>query len=1554
MNDFFKPNKLIMKRILQISNKLLKRSLFRKGVLAFTILMSLFHNTFSQIQTVSTYPTIVADNGVTTGGVSFEIESNASVDVTGFSQTFYTSVTNVNVWYRVGGVQNVFGQAANISTASGWVLHQTNIPVTATDQTVPVQFNLTNFISVPANTPVGIFLENAPRYRTFVAGNQEIFTNGTLTIKNGTNYGYGGTVPSPTNHPRQFAGAVHYQLQVPCIDPPFTGNLVSSQLFACPNESVTLSVDTMTFGIGQTLTWQQSVDNTNWVNIPNSNSTIISVTPTTDTYYRLQVTCGSTTTSSSLFLEVGQPLAGFYTINSAFPTDLASLNFQSIGAAVSLLNCVGVSGPVVFNVVQGSGPYNEQIALNNISGASDVNTITFNGNGQTMSFTTTAALRYLFLLDGAKHITINDFVFEGTTLATNFFPVLLTNQADSNTISNNEFLMSTTVTGLTVGGVLISGSLTTWTTTGNNGSYNKIFGNSFVGGYFGVRINGAAATPGIENQVYDNDFSDYFHTGVGFEQATKALVDNNRFTPRATASTANRAIDISNCNNGFTVSNNKASSFGQYFIRINICVGTATDRGLIANNVAANSTNYTSTVGGVVRFEGATTTYVDVFHNSFAIPGVLRGLYSTVAITNLRIINNVFYSESGSLIFDFTNAGFAEEVDYNNYYSTGANIFNVGTNYSSLATFRNELATTSPNDFNSIFGNPVFYDLIDMVPGSILIKNQGTPLPSVTEDILGVARNTTAPDMGAYEYVPFAIDAEASNLVSPVSECGLTNTETVTIRITNNGTSALVNPTVGFSLDGTPYITETTTLNIASGTSANYTFSASVNLSVASSVSTIKFYVNATGDVNPTNDTSIVYSITNFPVFASPITEDFESFVPGLNATGYQNGWSAVPENSTTLYRWIVRSGATATANTGPDVDNTIGNVSGKYIYTQSASGIQGDEATAMLPCLDLTTMTYPGLEFYYHMYGDQIDRLYIDVLNNGVWLAVDSIIGQQQTSGSQPWIRRQVNLSGYINETIKVRFRGIRGVGVRGNMAIDDVSLIELPASDAKLLSASIVESACSLSNSEPVSVTVRNEGGAAMTNFQVRYSINGGTPVSETVTASVAPATNFTYTFNTNADLSVFQVYTFDFEVRLNGDTIFANDSLLGLETENFYTPSQPTVITTQKVCRDNEATLWAKSDSSFVVHNWYQGVMGQEADYLGDTITTMALSDTTLFYIKATTGSLDSIQPYLPNSTTSIVSAIYGIIFSVNQPTAIKEVDVFSMGSAGNITVLLREVPGGNLVNTYTVNVSAGTGTNPSKHTINLNTGILPVGQYAISMTAYSTGVQLIRDNGTYTGGYPVNSPNGEVTILGYHTSFPTLTTGATTYYFFYNLKIGAEGCSSTPAEVLVNVPRVKLGPDTTLCDYNNPYILDGGPNFDTYQWSNGATTQSIEVAWNGFSGGYILTATSGNCTDADTVFVLIDCPLADGLTTDETQLKVYPNPSEGVFTLEFIGLNKEEMALEILDQSGRLVYDEIIANTFNYKKQIELNGLSQGIYFIRLYNQGYSNVEKLIIR
>ena len=44
-------------------------------------------------------------------------------------------------------------------------------------------------------------------------------------------------------------------------------------------------------------------------------------------------------------------------------------------------------------------------------------------------------------------------------------------------------------------------------------------------------------------------------------------------------------------------------------------------------------------------------------------------------------------------------------------------------------------------------------------PLATALNNAGQPLPAVTDDINGVTRSTTTPDMGAYEFTPAANDA---------------------------------------------------------------------------------------------------------------------------------------------------------------------------------------------------------------------------------------------------------------------------------------------------------------------------------------------------------------------------------------------------------------------------------------------------------------------------------------------------------------------------------------------------------------------------------------------------------------------------------------------------------------------------------------------------------------------------------------------------------------------------------------------------------------------------
>src|SRR6185436_10481745 len=89
-------------------------------------------------------------------------------------------------------------------------------------------------------------------------------------------------------------------------------------------------------------------------------------------------------------VKMSAQMSGAYTINSAILT--GGTNFQTFSAFATALNgTAGVNGPVVVDVVTGSGPYNEQVTFNQIVGMTSSNRVTINGNGCTLVFNSTNA-----------------------------------------------------------------------------------------------------------------------------------------------------------------------------------------------------------------------------------------------------------------------------------------------------------------------------------------------------------------------------------------------------------------------------------------------------------------------------------------------------------------------------------------------------------------------------------------------------------------------------------------------------------------------------------------------------------------------------------------------------------------------------------------------------------------------------------------------------------------------------------------------------------------------------------------------------------------------------------------------------------------------------------------------------------------------------------------------------------------------------------------------------------------------------------------------------------
>jgi uncharacterized protein YegP (UPF0339 family) len=155
-------------------------------------------------------------------------------------------------------------------------------------------------------------------------------------------------------------------------------------------------------------------------------------------------------------------------------------------------------------------------------------------------------------------------------------------------------------------------------------------------------------------------------------------------------------------------------------------------------------------------------------------------------------------------------------------------------------------------------------------------------------------------------------------------------------------------------------------------------------------------------------------------------------------------------------------------------------------------------------------------------------------------------IILPQETVMADDWQKRSISLASYTGGTVYIAFRHHDCTDMF-RLNIDDVEIYENATVDGGITAfvAPNNDGGCSLTATEDVTVTIFNYGGAALTGFDVSYTINGGAAVTETVTASIPPASSIDYTFTQTADLSSLGYYNFDVTLTIASDANADNDT-------------------------------------------------------------------------------------------------------------------------------------------------------------------------------------------------------------------------------------------------------------------------------------------------------------------------------------------------------------------------------------------------------------------------
>ena len=591
----------------------------------------------------------------------------------------------------------------------------------------------------------------------------------------------------------------------PCSSPPNAGSAVASNPTPCLGQTITLDLNVNTSGIsGQTYQWESAPTLAGpWTLEGTSQaSPQLSVAPPVGTtYYRAQVTCGASTVPSiEVAVVVPTPYpGGNYTINSALPT--GGGNFQSFTDAMSAIGC-GISGPVVFDVAPGSGPYTEQIIMPNTIGSSAASPVTINGNGATVQYSATAASTAMLMMDGVDYVKIDSLIFKSLN-ASMGSGAMLYNNCDRDTITRCTFdLTSVTGTASTNFGIRIATTPTTTSTTLSGASNTLISGCKILGnpaGNNGIYYGLYAYGPNNNNVYAYNTISNcYLYSGYVY-YGDPATITNNHITRQTKTGTGYcYGLVANSLTAGSRITKNHIEYLGgaannasySYPLQVLSNVGTSASPVLVANNVVNNMTSVPLN-GGIY----VTGSYVDVYHNTVQIDLPLTysststqsGIYN--GSTTANIVNNLVSYKGGApntkygLYYSSTPAS----SNYNNVYMNssvaGAQHYGYRTSaHSTLSAFQ----TATGLEANGLDFDPGLVSSGGLpIPTSAAMDNMGTPLVAVPDDITGMLRPGPTPDMGAVEYVP--------PTCPPASTPTVTNTTTTTAALgwTANPTTTL-------------------------------------------------------------------------------------------------------------------------------------------------------------------------------------------------------------------------------------------------------------------------------------------------------------------------------------------------------------------------------------------------------------------------------------------------------------------------------------------------------------------------------------------------------------------------------------------------------------------------------------------------------------------------------------------------------------------------------------------------------------------------------------------
>lgn len=518
--------------------------------------------------------------------------------------------------------------------------------------------------------------------------------------------------------------------------------------------------------------------------------------------------------------------AGTYQMGST------SRNLAPVESWLRLLSCAGISGPVTLQAdFSNNVLVNQIIDLGNILGASASNTLTLDGQGDTLRMTSSSTQVASIRLNGSKNVQIRNFVIDGA--GANVLTQVWLHNVDTVSIVNNRFIMPPsfeTNHSITLGSI-------TNVLQPSRSTALRIDSNQFTGWVErAISINGNSSNLSRRLQIRHNLIQPSLE-GIFVNSADTAWISHNDISmpngPNGSATA--RGINLSGTNGEIHINHNRVYAFKRPFYNSNsevraiyiISNSIAGKRHWIYNNliydIGTRGIQAGITIGGTVQGDVAFNTIH--LNDTFSI-GEAMGIQIFSNGMRLHGNNIVIDKQGGTLVTALRRETNTITANFNNYFvrsSTPAHqLIRTGTgSFNTLAAYRQAfpLLDSVSSEVDPFFENP---SAGQYSPNALGLYRNAQPLTYVTTDFNNKLR-PSIPSRGAIEDSILAQETGFEALLGlRTNTCYVSTANTQLATFHNLGSNTIDSVVVRYRRNQGAWLRDTAILNVVGRQQVSY------------------------------------------------------------------------------------------------------------------------------------------------------------------------------------------------------------------------------------------------------------------------------------------------------------------------------------------------------------------------------------------------------------------------------------------------------------------------------------------------------------------------------------------------------------------------------------------------------------------------------------------------------------------------------------------------------------------------------------------------------------